>query len=97
MAPGMVMTMEPGLYFPEKRFEAFLEALKGLVSDAELTSFAAKVGPVYKRYAGMGVRIQDDVMITAEGNEILSARVPKEIIADVEKLMREKSPRNLLK
>ena len=31
MAPGMVMTMEPGLYFPEVRFDAFLDALKGKV------------------------------------------------------------------
>ena len=96
MAPGMVMTMEPGLYFPEVRFEAFLEALKGKIPDAELTSFAAKVGPLYKKYAGMGVRIEDDVLITTTGNEILSGRVPKEI-ADIEKLMREKSPHNLLK
>jgi Xaa-Pro aminopeptidase len=96
MAPGMVMTMEPGLYFPEVRFEAFLKALKGKVPDAELEAFSKKVGPVYKKYAGMGVRIEDDVLIKDSGNEILSGRVPKEI-ADVEKLMREKSPHNLLK
>jgi Xaa-Pro aminopeptidase len=96
MAPGMIMTMEPGLYFPEARFEAFLKALKGKAPDAELAAFGAKVGPVYKKYAGMGVRIEDDVLITATGNEILSGRVPKEI-ADIEKLMREKSPHNLLK
>lgn len=96
MAPGMVMTMEPGLYFPEVRFEAFLAALKGKVGDAELTAFADKAGPVYKQYAGMGVRIEDDVLITATGNEILSGRVSKEI-ADIEKLMREKSPHNLMK
>jgi Xaa-Pro aminopeptidase len=96
MAPGMVMTMEPGLYFPEVRFEAFLDALKGKVPDAELAAFREKVGPLYKKYAGMGVRIEDDVLITAVGNEILSGRVPKEI-ADIEKLMREKSPHNLLK
>ena len=96
MAPGMVMTMEQGLYFPEVRFEAFLEALKGKVPDAELAAFAAKAGPIYKKYAGMGVRIEDDILITATGNEILSGRVPKEI-ADIEKLMREKSPHNLLR
>jgi len=96
MVPGMVMTMEPGLYFPDVRFDAFLEALKGKVPDAELAAFREKVGPLYKKYAGMGVRIEDDILITATGNEILSSRVPKEI-ADIEKLMREKSPHNLLK
>ena len=90
MAPGMVMTMEPGLYFPEARFEASLAALKGKVPDAEIATFREKAGPLYKKYAGMGVRIEDDVLITATGNEILSTRVPKEI-TDIEKLMREKS------
>jgi Xaa-Pro aminopeptidase len=96
MAPGMVMTMEPGLYFPEVRFDAFLDALKGKAPDAEIAAFREKVGPVYRKYAGMGVRIEDDVLITQGASEILSGRVPKEI-ADVEKLMREKSPFNLMK
>jgi len=96
MAPGMVMTMEPGLYFPEVRFEAFLGGLKGKVTDAEVAAFREKVGPVYKKYAGMGVRIEDDVLITEGGNEMLSGRVPKEI-AEIEKLMREKSLFDLLK
>ena len=90
MAPGMVMTMEPGLYFPEVRFDAFLDALKGKASDAEVAAFRERVGPVYKKYVGMGVRIEDDVLITDGGNEILSGRVPKEI-AEIERLMKEKS------
>jgi len=96
MAPGMVMTMEPGLYFPEARFEMVLGTLKGKVPDAEIAAFREKAGPVYKKYVGMGVRIEDDVLVKDGGNEILSSRAPKEIDA-IEKLMRGKSPFNLMK
>ena len=96
MAQGMVMTMEPGLYFPEGRLEAFLGGLKGKVPEAEIAAFREKVGPVYKKYAGMGSASKTMCLITAGGNEILSGRVPKEV-ADIEKLMREKSPFNLMK
>ncbi|NEP40629.1 MAG: M24 family metallopeptidase [Okeania sp. SIO2G4] len=32
---------------------------------------------VYDRWRGIGVRIEDDVLVTAEGNEVLTAGVPK--------------------
>jgi Xaa-Pro aminopeptidase len=96
MAPGMVMTMEPGLYFPEARFDAFLDALKGRAPDAEIAAFREKAGPVYKKYVGIGVRIEDDVLIKEGGSEVLSGRVPKEI-PEVEKLVREKSPFDQIK
>jgi Xaa-Pro aminopeptidase len=96
MAPGMVMTMEPGLYFPEARFDAFMDALKGRAPDNEITAFREKVGPVYKKYVNIGVRIEDDVLIKDGAGEVLSNGVPKEIDA-VEKLVREKSPFNQLR
>ena len=34
---------------------------------------------VEARWRGMGIRLEDDVAVTAEGNEVLTARLPKEI------------------
>jgi Xaa-Pro aminopeptidase len=62
LAPGMVMTVEPGLYIAE---------------DSE---------GVDPRYRGIGIRIEDDVLVTEEGHEVLSARVPK-TIAEIEDAM----------
>jgi Xaa-Pro aminopeptidase len=58
---GMVLTVEPGLYF----------------QDDDLTDPA--------RYRGMGVRIEDDVLVTGRGYEILSD-IPRTSI-DVERWM----------
>lgn len=61
LQPGMVLTVEPGLYIAE----------------------AENVDP---RWWNIGIRIEDDVLITAEGNEVLTRDVVKEI-ADIEALM----------
>ncbi len=62
LAPGMVLTVEPGCYI--------------------------RPGPdVPERYAGIGVRIEDDALVTAQGCEILTAAAPK-TIAQIEELMR---------
>ncbi|MCK0714816.1 Xaa-Pro aminopeptidase [Chromohalobacter sarecensis] len=63
LAPGMVLTVEPGLYIP----------------DAE---------DIPEAYRGMGIRIEDDVVVTATGHEVLTTDVPKEV-AEIEALMRE--------
>jgi Xaa-Pro aminopeptidase len=55
LEPGMVLTIEPGIYIAED--------LEGVDS----------------RYLGIGVRIEDDVLVTSEGNEVLSSRVPKSV------------------
>jgi Xaa-Pro aminopeptidase len=53
LEPGMVFTIEPGLYFKSDDLA------------------------VPEEYRGIGVRIEDDVLITATGNENLSAALPR--------------------
>ena len=52
LAAGMVLTVEPGLYFHAH----------------DLT--------VPHELRGIGVRLEDDVLVTAEGSEVLSAALP---------------------
>lgn len=53
LQPGMVVTMEPGIYLPEEK---------------------------------IGVRIEDDILITEDGNELLTRRLPR-TVEEIEKLM----------
>jgi Xaa-Pro aminopeptidase len=64
LKPGMVLTIEPGLYFQ--------------VDDLTVPA----------RYRGIGVRIEDDVLVTAKGHRVLSARLPR-APAEVEEWMRQ--------
>jgi Xaa-Pro aminopeptidase len=64
LEPGMVLTVEPGIYVAE---------------DTE---------GIDARYRGIGVRIEDDVLVTTDGAEVLSARVPK-TIQEIERLIME--------
>jgi len=47
LEPGVVMTVEPGIYIPEEV---------------------------------IGVRIEDNILITADGNQNLSSRLPRELV-----------------
>ena len=55
LEPGMVMTVEPGLY---------------IAPDDEKAP---------KRLRGIGIRIEDDVVVTKSGREVLTAAAPKSI------------------
>ena len=64
LQPGMVVTVEPGLYISQH-------------SDAPA------------RYSGIGIRIEDDVVVTTTGHEVLSGDVPKDPDA-IEVLMKDR-------
>lgn len=89
--PGQIMTIEPGLYFPENMLDRPPRRIRRMVSEEDFAAFAEKIRLVYDKYIHIGVRIEDDILITEEGNENLTANVPKEIKA-IEKMMKQKSP-----
>lgn len=60
--PGMVLTVEPGLYIPPDATD------------------------VPDQYRGIGVRIEDDVLVTENGNVNLTAKCPKQA-EEIEELM----------
>jgi len=87
LEPGMVLTIEPGLYFREKGMEQLHEIFKDEADSMEIDQFIKEAGPVYEQYMNIGVRIEDDILITTAGNINLSRYAPKEI-EDIEQIMR---------
>ena len=63
LEPGMVLTVEPGLYISKD------------------------IPKVDKKWWDIGVRIEDDVLVTATGHDVLTADLPVDV-EDIEALMR---------
>ncbi|HEX8116425.1 MAG TPA: aminopeptidase P family protein [Pyrinomonadaceae bacterium] len=76
---GMVFTVEPGIYVRT-------DALDNLPKTPENEKFVAAIRPAFEKYKGIGVRIEDDVVVTADGYRNLSAALPR-TIADIEAFM----------
>lgn len=87
LEPGMVLTIEPGLYFREKGLDQLYDIFKLSADSSEIDKFIEEVTPVYEKYVNIGVRIEDDILITKDGNINLSRYAPKEI-DDIEQLMK---------
>ena len=76
LQPGMAITMEPGIYIRP-------DALDNLPQSEENAKFIAAVKPAFERYKGIGVRIEDDVLVTDGVPKVLSAGIPSKL-EDVE-------------
>ena len=72
LQPGMVVTVEPGLYFRP-------DALENLPKTPEMEKFAEAIRPVFEKYKGIGVRIEDDVLITTGDPKIISGGIPSKL------------------
>lgn len=69
---GMVFTVEPGIYVRP-------DALDNLPKTPEMEKFIAAVRPAFEKYKGIGVRIEDDVVVTPEGYRNMSIALPRTI------------------
>ena len=66
----------------------------GMVLTDEPGIYIPEGSPCDKKYWNIGVRIEDDVLITADGNRVLSAGAPK-TVKDIETLMKKKGLGNV--
>ena len=79
---GMAFVIEPGLYIRP-------EALDQLPDTPENRAFRDKVGPAVKKYAGIGVRIEDSFLLTDKELVRLSAKVPR-TTQEIDEFMRSR-------
>ena len=72
LQPGMVVTVEPGIYIRPG-------TLDRLPRTPENEKFIASVRPAFEKYKGIGVRIEDDVVITTGEPKVLSMGIPSKL------------------
>jgi Xaa-Pro aminopeptidase len=77
---GMILTDEPGIYVRRD------DVLKNETYRALSKEEQASIAKALDRYNGIGVRIEDEILITPEGPRLLTSAAPR-ASADVERFM----------
>ncbi len=75
--PGMIVTIEPGVHLP-------------LIFSCFSLIYKSYIGPhpkIPKHFHNIGIRIEDNVLITSNSPEVLTINTPKEIF-EIEAVMR---------
>lgn len=85
LKPGMTFTNEPGIYIRE-------DALNYLPDTPEWKAFVEKVRPAFEKYKNIGVRIEDDMLVTETGVDWMTKALPRRL-EDIEGFM-AKAPKN---
>lgn len=81
LQPGMIMTVEPGIYF----IPALVNKWKAEGLNKDFINFDAT-----EKYFGFGgIRIEDDLLITADGNRMLGKRRIPVTVDEIESFMNE--------
>src|SRR5687768_540032 len=75
LEPGMVFTNEPGIYV---RLDA-LDNRPFNFKPEEWEKFKQEIRPAYEKYKGIGVRIEDDMLVTETGTRWMTAALPRKL------------------
>jgi Xaa-Pro aminopeptidase len=75
LEPGMVFTNEPGIYV---RLDA-LEQRPFNFKPEDWEKFKQAVGPAFEKYRGIGVRIEDDMLVTETGTRWMTEALPRKL------------------
>jgi Xaa-Pro aminopeptidase len=96
LEPGMVFAVEPMIYIGDNLVESFrLHVTRRYrIPEETVDAFLKEIEPAFNRYNHVAARVEDDILITEDGNENLSAHLPK-TVKDIEKMMAERSYLNL--
>jgi Xaa-Pro aminopeptidase len=83
LQPGMAFTIEPGLYIRQS-------VLDTLPRTPENLAFIQQVHPAVRKYADIGIRIEDSFLLEETGLRNLSASVPR-TIDEIETFLRART------